>query len=241
VASDRPPALGRRPSLTRPDPAQRGERALGGEVQDLLPVVAERVEQPSRAPRADVAHGEQVGRRVLGDQATVGAVGEAGRPARPNRPAAGPMITGASPAVSSGRTHPAMAVRLHVTHIPELDRLIALEYGRVDEGQPVGCWRPVGRDVGYLHDGPLGPELGFKVLAVSRLDLDAGELGELWGAPCFDVPILGLNVAPAGRSFWPPARCSVRDRRSAEPASRARSKHPARRSSCGGVAGRRGT
>jgi hypothetical protein len=29
-----------------------------------------------------------------------------------------------------------MPVRLHLTHVPELDTLVALEYGRVDEGVP---------------------------------------------------------------------------------------------------------
>ena len=32
----------------------------------------------------------------------------------------------------------AMAVRLHLAHIPSRDRLVALEHGRVDEGQPLG-------------------------------------------------------------------------------------------------------
>ena len=91
-----------------------------------------------------------------------------------------------------------MAVRLHLTHMPEIDRLVALEYGRVDEGQPRGCWRPVGTELGYLHDGPLGPEVGFKVLSFTGLDVDADEVAEIWGPPFFDVPMLGLSAASAG-------------------------------------------
>jgi tetratricopeptide (TPR) repeat protein len=91
-----------------------------------------------------------------------------------------------------------MPVRLHITHIPELDQLIALEHGRVDEGQPEWWWRRVGDQLGYLHDHGDGPEVGFKVLDVSAFDADAAELREIWGAPYFDVPVLGLSAASAG-------------------------------------------
>ena len=91
-----------------------------------------------------------------------------------------------------------MAVRLYLNHIAELDRLVALEYGRVDDGQPAAGWRPVGQHVGYLHDGPGGPELGFKVLGFSRLDVESVAPAEIWGAPRFDVPVLGLTGVSAG-------------------------------------------
>jgi tetratricopeptide (TPR) repeat protein len=90
-----------------------------------------------------------------------------------------------------------MPVPLHLIHIPELDRLVALEYGRVDDGQPPGCWRPVGSQMGYLHDGPVGRELGFKVLELNRLDVEDRDVVEIWGPPRFDVPILGLSEASA--------------------------------------------
>jgi tetratricopeptide (TPR) repeat protein len=89
-----------------------------------------------------------------------------------------------------------MPVRLHLTHIPELDTLVALEYGRVDEGVPETWWRRVGLHIGYLWDPSLGVEVGFKVREFSRLDVDA--LSEIWTPPRFSVPMLGLTEASAG-------------------------------------------
>jgi hypothetical protein len=105
----------------------------------------------------------------------------------------------ASSITKSHRRHPvdegsdAMPVPLHLTHIPELDHLIALEYGRVDEGQPEHWWRRVGSQIGYLHDGGVGPEVGFKVMRFSELDVDAREVGAIWEPPHFDAPTLGLR------------------------------------------------
>lgn len=92
-----------------------------------------------------------------------------------------------------------MSVRLHLTHIPERDRLIALEFGRVNEGQFLDCWRTAGevagdddvRLVAYLHDSRRGPEVGFKVCGLSTLDPGADDLAELWIGPRFDAPTPG--------------------------------------------------
>jgi tetratricopeptide (TPR) repeat protein len=86
--------------------------------------------------------------------------------------------------------------RLYLNHAPELDWLIALEFGRVDEGQPPEHWRMVSESLGFLHDGPDGPVVGFKVVDYSEFDVD--EAPELWDAPRFDVPALGLTAASAG-------------------------------------------
>jgi len=59
-------------------------------------------------------------------------------------------------------------------------------------------WRPVGEHVGCLHDGRGGPELGFKVLGFSDIDVESDEVAETWGPPHFDVPILGLTGVSAG-------------------------------------------
>jgi tetratricopeptide (TPR) repeat protein len=91
-----------------------------------------------------------------------------------------------------------MAIRLHLTHIPELDELVALEYGRVDEGVPEVWWRRVGDAIGYLHDPRVGREVGLKVRAFSALDVDAEELSAIWQPPHFDVPMLGLGGACGG-------------------------------------------
>jgi tetratricopeptide (TPR) repeat protein len=52
--------------------------------------------------------------------------------------------------------------------------------------------------VAYLHDGPHGPEVGFKVRGLSSLDLGAHDPVELWIGPRFDAPTLGLRAVPAG-------------------------------------------
>src|SRR4051794_23564202 len=88
--------------------------------------------------------------------------------------------------------------RLYLNYIAEYDWLIALEFGRVDDGQPSECWRGISHEFGYLHDGPSGPVVGFKVVDVSELDLDSGELAPIWSGPRFDVPVLGLRSATAG-------------------------------------------
>jgi tetratricopeptide (TPR) repeat protein len=90
----------------------------------------------------------------------------------------------------------AAPMRVHLTNMPELDTLVALEYGRVDEGTPEEWWRRVGADVAYLHDPHVACDLGFKVREFSRLDVDA--LSEIWRPPHFAVPMLALADASAG-------------------------------------------
>ena len=88
--------------------------------------------------------------------------------------------------------------RLYINHLAEYDWLIALEFGRVDDGQPAENWRGISEQVGYLHDGPGGRPLGFKVVDFSEFDVDAAEVREIWGEPLFYVPLLGLSAASAG-------------------------------------------
>lgn len=86
--------------------------------------------------------------------------------------------------------------RLYANCITELDWLIALEFGRVDEGQDPTAWRAVSEQFGYLsHDGRC---VGFKVLGFSAFDLDAPEHEAIWRAPLFDAPTLALEAVPAG-------------------------------------------
>jgi tetratricopeptide (TPR) repeat protein len=91
-----------------------------------------------------------------------------------------------------------MAVRLHLTHIPELDQLTALEYGRVDEGLPREWVRYVGAEVEYFRDERTGVDVGFKVREFATIDVDASEHRAIWGPPRFDVPMLGITGASAG-------------------------------------------
>jgi tetratricopeptide (TPR) repeat protein len=88
--------------------------------------------------------------------------------------------------------------RLYLNHLPDLDWLIALEFGRVDNGQSAEDWSEVGDDFAYLHDGPGGSVLGFKVLDFSEFDPHAPEVEPIWWNPRFDAPAVGLSDATAG-------------------------------------------
>ncbi len=91
-----------------------------------------------------------------------------------------------------------MATPLYLNHIAEFDRLVALEFGRVDEAQPPESWRGVSESFCFLHDDPGGREVGFKVVDFSRFDADAPEVAEIWRRPRFDVPVLGLRSVTPG-------------------------------------------
>ena len=90
--------------------------------------------------------------------------------------------------------------RLYINVDPDYDWLIAIEFGRVDDGQPPENWRGVSEDFGYLHDGPadIGLELGFRLNRFSSVDLEDPTVAEIWGEPHFDAPQLGLLDASAG-------------------------------------------
>jgi tetratricopeptide (TPR) repeat protein len=88
--------------------------------------------------------------------------------------------------------------RLYLNNPAGLDWLIALEFGRVDDGQPSENWRGVSEHFGYLHDGPGGPVLGFKVVEYSTFDADDVAVAEIWDGPRFDAPVLGLADVSAG-------------------------------------------
>jgi hypothetical protein len=87
---------------------------------------------------------------------------------------------------------------LFLNCIAAFDWLIALEYGRVDDGQPNENWRGVTDRLGYLHDRPGGLCVGFKVIGFSDFDTERDEYWGLWRPPFFDVPLLALRSATAG-------------------------------------------
>jgi hypothetical protein len=136
---------------------------------------------------------------IVGDRPSMRRSGAVVGAKRPNRPMAAPPSRALLPGEQT-----AMAARLHIIHIPELDHLIALEYGRVDEGSPEDAWDVVGEPtaggdgpaVGFLRDA--GRDVGFKVVNASRLDVDAPAVRAIWRPPFFDVPMLGLTAATAG-------------------------------------------
>lgn len=94
------------------------------------------------------------------------------------------------------------APRLYVSHVAAYDWLTALEFGRVDDGQPPENWNPAGPSFAYLHDGPPetgAPAIGFKVVGFQEFDPEDPEYAALWGPPRFEAPQLGLQAATAGQ------------------------------------------
>jgi tetratricopeptide (TPR) repeat protein len=90
--------------------------------------------------------------------------------------------------------------RLYISHAPELDKLIALEFGRVGDGTPPRSWRGIGERFAFLHDGraPDGPIVGFGIEELSSFDPESPENAPIWQPPRFDAPQLGLTAATAG-------------------------------------------
>lgn len=90
--------------------------------------------------------------------------------------------------------------RLYINLVAEYDWLIAVEFGRVDDGQPSENWAGVSDEFGYLHLGPAesSPAIGFKVLGLSEFDPEGDEVEAIWEAPLFHAPQLGLRAATAG-------------------------------------------
>ncbi len=97
-----------------------------------------------------------------------------------------------------------MSLPLFLSHEPDLDWLTALEFGRVDDGQPAECWLGVSEQLGFLHDAD-GRIVGFKIIGFSDWDPDETWLEE---EPVFDAPLLGLRdvgirqIAIAARAFF---------------------------------------
>ena len=91
-----------------------------------------------------------------------------------------------------------MAPKLYLNHVAMMDWLVALEFGRVDDGQPSENWDGVTEEFGWYRDGSEGPVLGFKILEFSAFDPEATEVEAIWDGPRFDVPLLGLTAATAG-------------------------------------------
>ena len=88
--------------------------------------------------------------------------------------------------------------RLYINNIPELDRLNALEYGWVDDGQPSERWRVIADQVAFFHPDPEGPARGFAIRAWADFDIEDCEAEEIWTGPTFDVPTFGLASSSLG-------------------------------------------
>jgi tetratricopeptide (TPR) repeat protein len=90
--------------------------------------------------------------------------------------------------------------RLYISHDPDHDFLSAIEFGRVDDGQPAERWGALSDDFAYLHLGAAdhSPPVGFKVLRFGGFDPEAEEVQRIWEEPFFHAPQLGLLDASAG-------------------------------------------
>jgi tetratricopeptide (TPR) repeat protein len=83
--------------------------------------------------------------------------------------------------------------RLFLNHDAVYDWLIALEFGRTDEGQPLDNWDVLSDAFAYLYED--GYCLGF--VARNFAEFDSAN-AELWDEPRFDAPALGLRDVSAG-------------------------------------------
>jgi len=89
------------------------------------------------------------------------------------------------------------APRLYLNHDADYDWLIAVEFGRIDEGQGSDAWHAVNDRFGVLRDRD-GRAIGFAVKGFSTFDPEAADVAEIWEPPLFDAPVLGLHAASAG-------------------------------------------
>ena len=87
---------------------------------------------------------------------------------------------------------------LYLSRDPDYDYLNALEFGRVPDGQPPQCWRPLGRDFAFYRPPRGRRARGFHVERFSEFDPDDPEVEGIWSEPRFSAPLLGLSEATAG-------------------------------------------
>ena len=87
--------------------------------------------------------------------------------------------------------------RLYLNRVADRDRLMALEFGRVFDGQPAWCWEDAGETAGMLRDELDGRIVGFGVDDFTTFDVDRDDRGEPWATARFAVPVLGLDSATA--------------------------------------------
>src|SRR5437660_505791 len=67
---------------------------------------------------------------------------------------------------------PVAQTTLYLNYDAELDWLMMIEFGHVDDGQPSENWRGVSGSFGYLLRPDDGIERGFKVLDFSQFDAE---------------------------------------------------------------------
>ena len=87
---------------------------------------------------------------------------------------------------------------LYINRDPGFDWLGALEYGRVSDGQPPSCWRPIDERFAYFYPPRARRPRGFFIRGFDDFDPFAPECEAIWDRPRFSVPLLGLPAATAG-------------------------------------------
>lgn len=86
---------------------------------------------------------------------------------------------------------------LYINRDVDLDWLIALEFGRVLDGQPEDRISPVSSSFAFVLDAPAGEVIGFAVGQLTAFDPEDHPV--LWEEPLlFDAPLFGLRDVPAG-------------------------------------------
>jgi hypothetical protein len=135
-----PPALRSGLRLTGADTAQWSEHALGCAVHERLPILPERIDQPTCPSRPDVAHGQESVGEVL--DAPEPSHRSGGSTSRTSQPSAGSFK---DRALMVGRLRKrSMPVRVHPIYVAERDELIALEGAAVERGRSAGTTPPRG-------------------------------------------------------------------------------------------------
>ena len=94
--------------------------------------------------------------------------------------------------------HGVRSLPVFINRDVDYDWLIALEFGRVLDGQPADHFIPVDDDFVWILDGPGGAVVGFAVDELSSFDAEA--VDDIWDAtgPRFCASTLGLSEASAG-------------------------------------------
>ena len=87
---------------------------------------------------------------------------------------------------------------LYLSRDTGLDYLSAVEFGRVTDGQPSSCWRPLSEYFAFYRAPRGRRDRGFMVRSFDNFDPHDPEVGEIWSGPRFAVPLLGLDSACAG-------------------------------------------
>lgn len=95
----------------------------------------------------------------------------------------------------AGDGPPAVLPRLYVSLERDGGTLRALEFGRIDDGQPEGTWQQLADDLGLMLDAADRRPVGFAVTDLSAYDPDDAAHAPFWEGPRFDVPQLGLRGA----------------------------------------------